>query len=106
MNNGNLQHFDILFPPGFVNFVSHEETQNIPSTAYPEVQAYGAEAVHPGFECIYRTAGGNGGGSYQESGPPDPGYPDTGIGKRGPSLPVFYIPDDRDTAGRCVYQIY
>ena len=103
MNNGNLLRFDILFPPGFVNFVVHEKTEDIPQIANSEIQAYRPEAVHSDPQCLDRIAGGTRSRGHQEPGPPDPGYTDGGAGKGSPSLLVFYIPDDRDPAGHCVH---
>ena len=73
MNNGKLLRIDILFPPGFVNFVVHEKTEDIPEAAHPEIQAYGPETVHPDPECPDWTACGTRSSGYKEPGPPDTG---------------------------------
>ena len=103
MNNGNLLRFDILFPPGFVNFVVHEKTEDIPQTANSEIQAYRSEAVYPDPQCLNRFAGGTWSRGHQKPGPFDPAIADGGTGRRVPSCPIFYFPYDRDTAGRSVY---
>jgi hypothetical protein len=37
INNGKLYGFDILFPQGFVIFVTREKTEDIPAPAHPEI---------------------------------------------------------------------
>ena len=106
MNNGNLLRFDILFHPGFVNFVVHEKTEDIPETANSEIQAYRSEAVHPDPECSNWSSRGTGCRGHQEPGPPDPAISNSWVGPGIPSCPVFYLPHDRDLAGCCVHKIH
>jgi hypothetical protein len=106
INNGKLSGIDILFPPGFVNFVTREKAEDIPAPAYPEIQAYGAAAVHPYPECFDWTLGGTGSGDHKKPGTPDTGNPDRWAGDGISSRTVFYLPDDWNSAGRHFHQIY